>query len=332
MTRLRLAEISRLRSMPGRSLLLFITDRCPVGCGHCSVDSRRDSPRITDFALFESILEGICAQPELTTVVVTGGEPFVERRGLTMAVERVTSAEKNLVLFTSGVWATTKTPEWIRGVLGRASCVFLSTDAYHARAVGDDSFVRAARTIAAEGVWIVVQVLDIPEMVAKAESLLQDAFGSEYSEYGELNLTTPLPYGRGAGVFSARRTHHAGQFFGPCNLLSSRVVRYDGRVSACCNEQVIMGWGPERLRRSCASAEEVKQALTQFDADPLLKVMRTMGTGVLTHHPRFADLAQREFSSICQLCWAMQKRGLPLGDQSDRPLTALAILEPEATR
>ena len=56
-------EIEELRHDRGRSTLLFVTDRCPVGCAHCSVDSRRDSPTITDFELYGEILDWLCGQP-----------------------------------------------------------------------------------------------------------------------------------------------------------------------------------------------------------------------------------------------------------------------------
>src|SRR5690349_10321921 len=112
MARLKLAEVERIRRSPGQSLLLFLTDRCPVGCQHCSVDSRPDSPSIEDFTLFEALLEGICNRPGLTTVGITGGEPFVERRGLVTAVEKFAAAGKQIVQYTSGVWANQTIPEW----------------------------------------------------------------------------------------------------------------------------------------------------------------------------------------------------------------------------
>src|SRR5438309_11102932 len=96
-------EIEEIRRTRGRSTLLFITDRCPVGCAHCSVDSRADSPSITDFELFEQIVDAICARPEVRVVGISGGEPFVERRGLTVAAHKVVDAGKDLVLYTSGV-------------------------------------------------------------------------------------------------------------------------------------------------------------------------------------------------------------------------------------
>lgn len=298
--------------------MLFLTDRCPVGCAHCSVDSRRDSPTITDFELFEEILDAICARPELEVVGVSGGEPFVERRGLVLATERIVEAEKDLVVYTSGVWATSdETPPWIRDVLRRCACVFLSTDAFHEDKIQNERFVRAARTIAAEGIWIVVQVIEFPEMVAKAESLLRAAFGEGYSEFAELHLTPPLPYGRGANVFM-RTKHTPGHAFAPCAMVAAAVIRYDGLTSACCNENVLMGGGPERLRRRCGSADEVGRAMDDFHADPLLEAIGGAGPGALTAHPRFADLADEEFTSICQLCWKLLER--TEGDETPDPL------------
>ena len=84
MTRLTWQAIDDIRNERGRSTLLFITDRCPVGCAHCSVDSRRDSPTITDFELFGEIVEWLVAQDH-DVIGTSGGEPFVERRGLSLA-------------------------------------------------------------------------------------------------------------------------------------------------------------------------------------------------------------------------------------------------------
>src|SRR2546430_12775423 len=106
MRRLSLAQVEEARQTLGQSVLLFLTDRCPVGCAHCSVDSRQDSPTISDFELFEQIVEALCTRPDLRLVGISGGEPFVERRGLMLASRRLIEAEKDVVVYTSGVWAT----------------------------------------------------------------------------------------------------------------------------------------------------------------------------------------------------------------------------------
>src|SRR5205823_1033157 len=206
-------------------------------------------------------------RPELQVVGISGGEPFVERRGLTLASRQLVAAGKDLVVYTSGVWATgSETPDWIRRVLRSSSCAFLSTDAFHAAALADERFVRAARAIAAEGTWIVVQVIDLGEMVARAEGLLQKAFGNSWRDFAEFSLTRPLAYGRGATVFARGPARTAGREFGRCMVAAAPVIRYDGRITGCCNEQVMMGGGPERLRHRSASGRELTEAMDRFRA------------------------------------------------------------------
>lgn len=326
MRRLKLAEVGRLRFAPGESLGLFITDRCPVGCNHCSVDSRHDSPMIRDWALFEAIVDEMAARPAVRMVGITGGEPFVERRGLALAMDRLTAADKDIILYTSGVWANASIPPWIRAVLRRCSCVFLSTDSFHAASIEDERFIRAARVIAEEGAWIVIQVLNIPEMVERANRLIAGAFGDQSADYVEVHLNEPLPFGRGQAVFGPKR-RSPGATLGACAIVAAQLIRYDGVITACCNEQVIMGWGPPRLRRVCTTREEVRDALDRFGGDPLLRAMNTVGLGPLTRLPQFADLAGQQLHGICHACWIMQERALPLGDTSDRLLNAISLMQ-----
>ncbi len=113
-TRLTHDDVEAARHARGRSTLLFITDRCPVGCAHCSVDSRLDSPRITDWALFGQIVDYLCDEPALEVVGISGGEPFVERRGLELLSARLEEAGKSQVVYTSGVWAAAdQAPGWV---------------------------------------------------------------------------------------------------------------------------------------------------------------------------------------------------------------------------
>lgn len=320
MRRLTFADVEAARLDRGRSALLFITDRCPVGCAHCSVDSRADSPSISDFELFEQVVDAICARDQIDVVGISGGEPFVERRGLQLAARKVVASRKHLVLYTSGVWATgERTPRWIEEVLALASCVFLSTDAFHADRISDAQFVRAAHAVSRAGVPIVVQVLDDDATIERAHRLVEDAFGSEWSEHAEVNLIPPLPYGRGKTVF-LRGAGRPGREYTPCRVAAAPVIRYDGRLAGCCNENVIMGGGPDVLRRRCGSREEVEAALEHFATDPFLGAIGGIGPAGLVEHPRFQDLADERFSSVCDLCWKMLAR--TSGDAQPDPLIA----------
>ncbi len=327
MRRLRIQDVLRDRFTPGHAVLLFLTDRCPVGCAHCSVDSLWNSPTITDYRLFGELVDAVCADTQAKMVGISGGEPFIERRGLTMAMRKLAAADKDIVLYTSGIWARRgEQPAWIREILPLASCLFLSTDGFHAETVDEERFSSAARAIADAGVPVVVQVLNTPDEVAQVHRLLEGAFGPGWSEFADVSYIEPLSYGRGETVF-APPVHQPAASVGACTLLAAPVIRYDGRMTACCNEPVIMGRGPERLRRTVTTGAELAAALADVRSDALLEAIATIGAGAVTAHPDYAELADTPVRGICDLCWRMQEMApAPLGDRSDRVLVTLSML------
>jgi hypothetical protein len=325
-------DVGEVRATRGRSVLLFLTDRCPVGCAHCSVDSRADSPTIGDWTLFREIVDWLCDEPGLDVVGISGGEPFVERRGLELVSRRLEEAGRRQVVYTSGVWASGRaTPRWIDAVLRRCSCVYLSTDAFHARQVDDERYVRAAHAVAAAGAWIVVQVVGADAMVAQARALLERAFGARWEDFAELVITPALTHGRGASVFARAPATTPGHAFGACALASSPVIRYDGVITGCCNETVVMDRGPRRLRRRAGSGEQVGTAVRELRADPLLDAIAGTGLGALTGHSRFADLADERFASNCELCWKVLARS-PAQPEPDPLIAAISGLRSRAPR
>jgi organic radical activating enzyme len=307
MRRLTLAEIEDARWKTGDSALLFITDRCPVGCRHCSVDSRPDSPRITDFGLFQEVVAGLAAGP-FSIIGISGGEPFVERRGLVYAVDQLTGNGKDILVYTSGFWAVKPhAPGWINAVLDRCGSVFLSTDAFHQAAISGERFKNAARAIAAREVPIVVQVLDVESEIAHAAHLLNVALGQDWMPLAEIKPIPMLPYGRAAALFSRSATRAAADF-GPCEVARAPVIRYDGIVHACCNESVLLGGGPNWLRRRVRTRQDFAEAVSYYRESPLLQTIARAGVGTLTQRPLARDLESHQFSSICGACWKLVRR------------------------
>ncbi|MBY2998408.1 radical SAM protein [Rhizobium leguminosarum] len=303
--RMTLGDVSYDRSIPGRSAGLYLTARCPVGCAHCSVDSRPDSPTISDFNLFTEIVQELSGRKALNSVGISGGEPFVERRGLVIAINELSEAGKGIALFTSGVWAQpAEIPKWIRSAIRKVSCVFLSTDTYHAANIDDAVFIRAIQTIVSENVWLIVQVLR--RDIDSATRLLDEALGLDWPSFAEISPISELPYGRGASLFESSGSWPA-HAFGRCSLSVSPLVRYDGMVAACCNEEVIMGKGAGRLRRHCSTVDEIATALDDYVSDPLLRGLHSVGAGSIVSHPRYQTLENEPFKSICDLCWTMQR-------------------------
>ena len=322
-----LETIDSVRQMPGRSALLFITERCPVGCGHCSVDSRPDSPSIEDFDLFAELLKGLRHRPGLELVGISGGEPFVEKRGLQMAVNAFSEQGLATVVYTSGIWArgAHHIPAWIKETLAKIDTVFLSSDTFHEESVTDADLKRAILAIVDAGCGLILQTLDDPEMVTRSRSLLRGALGEDWETQCELSLVPPLPYGRAEGLFQVQKRHNA-ETFGRCGSPSAPVVRFDGTITACCNEAVIMGQGSDRLRTRVTTASELTTTLDNNRADPLLRGIRRLGLGKLLAHPDFNQFKDKRYPGACDLCWRLQDQTPSVGSPQDRLLTALSIL------
>jgi Iron-containing redox enzyme len=310
--RVTMADIVSAREQPGQTALLMLTDRCPVGCAHCSVDSRPDSPTISDRALLEAIVDGLCRDPQRWLVGITGGEPFVERWGLPAAVTRLRDAGKRIAVLTSGHWGTRDIPSWILEVLAVVDTLILSTDVFHAP--GTDSggvpaerFVNAARAASDAGCWVIVQHLADDASTGQAEGLLTDAFGAAAGERAERYAIPLLPTGRAQGLVPVA-LGRPGASFGRCEVLQAPVIRYDGTVVPCCNEDVTMGAGPAALRRAVRTSAALTDELARVRDDPLLEVIRGAGFGAVTQLPAFTDLAGRSFSGICDVCFAVHDR------------------------
>ncbi|MDF5759101.1 hypothetical protein [Spongiactinospora sp. TRM90649] len=257
---------------------------------------------MTDFGLFEAMLDGLCASPGLGVVAISGGEPFAERRALSLAARRITATGRLLVLYTSGVWGTSgDPPAWIGGVLRLASCVVLGGDAFHAARMPAPAFAGAVRAVVAAGAHLVCQVLDTPRERETAARALTEALGPGWSRVAEVRPVPLLPYGRAAHFLPPPPSAPGGSF-GRCPIVDAPVVRYDGWVLGCCDENVVMGAGPPALRRRATTAAEVTAALAELRDDPLLTAFGRTGLGALTAAEPYRDLAGRPMRGICDLC------------------------------
>ncbi|MFI5678945.1 hypothetical protein [Streptomyces cellulosae] len=306
-----LAEADRLRALPGRAVLLYLTDHCPVGCDHCSVDALARRRPAADQQLLARLVNGLCTMPGLRLVGISGGEPFAARRALESATAELAAAAKQLVLYTSGHWGRDDgtAPRWTRAVLARTSCVVLSTDDHHAARIPDRRYLAALRATDEAGAWIAVQVLDTPAQTERARHLLATALGPSWRDRAEIRRIPLLARGRAAHLVPAAGPGRPGRSFGACPLATSPVVRYDGRLTACCNEDVITGHGPAQLHSSARDAREVHERLRAREHDTYLRAIARVGPGRLTLLPAHRDLGERRHQDICSLCWALLERG-----------------------
>jgi len=323
-TTLTLQELIEWRRVPGRTALLYLTDRCPVGCAHCSVDASGSSPRVADHMGLDHLVRELVASPDLRSVGISGGEPFVERRALTSAVGIITDAGKLVVPYTSAAWSRT-VPSWIRRVLERSAAVVLSTDTFHDAGVTQRQVRVAAEAIVNAGARLIVQVVDVGESVRRAVDLVVDCFGEASSDVADVHVVPLIGVGRGADVLTVQRRHTVDQL-PPCRAAASPVIAYDGRVTPCCNEALINGEGPVTLRPRIADAAELPHVVRAVTSAPLISMMRTAGPAAVASLPGFTDLAARSHRSLCDFCWQAHERSTTLTDEEERVLRAAALI------
>lgn len=315
MTVARLADIERARATPGAAALLYITDRCPVGCGHCSVSAVADGPGVRDRKLFHAIVEGLASMAELEVVGISGGEPFVERYALSHAVDGLSAAGKRCVVYSSGLFARGgHIPNWAQSVIEKSACIVISTDAFHAEGVSESEFLAAIGAVISAGTGLVIQVLDIANQLKRTRALMCEHLDADQLRDVDWNPIQPLAYGRGASLFQLA-TRHTPERLGRCQLLGSPTIRYDGRATACCNEEVISGRGPRRLQRQCDTGDSVRTNLRSFRSEPSLSLLANTGSVDLLQHPKFAPLRDDKYGTICELCWAVQSSHDDLADE-----------------
>lgn len=305
MTRLELQTLEAMRHSWGKAILVSITDRCPVGCDHCSVDSRPESPTIRDVELFNSLVKALAQERTIETVGISGGEPFVERRALAETTECLAAANKFTAVYTSGYWAKApgKVSSTISRTLTAVDTVVLSTDAFHAQRLRDDTFLAAMHHVVQHDGWLIIQAIDTPAVRTRVDRLLDSAFGSDHDKYAEVNYISLLPYGRAAKLLHDSRPRLTASELGACLIARAPVLRYNGDLLACCGEQVVAGQGPESMRRSVRTQGDLREALLEFLDDSHLRGMSDLGAEVLTALPATQHLQDRHFHDICEFCW-----------------------------
>ncbi len=303
-----LKEIQKHRLQRGNSLLLFLTFRCPISCSHCSMNAGTEGACIQDFSLLGNLLTGVAGIDSLKMVAISGGEPFSEKRGLTLAVDMLYHAGKKIVLYSNGFWAKNSPPTWIKSILSKTSAVFLSTDQYHQEWVTEATLIKACQAVLESGSRPVVQILDFLPVVEQAKNTLQKTFGQDWESSIDMNLIPFISYGRASQIKNLDSSTEQGST-GFCYAINSPTLRYDGTIFACCQEQVITGEGPSCLRYQVSSASEIQQTLENIARDPVFSFLSQYGFhGLIQHHPLLQDISWQNSQKSCEICWQILNR------------------------
>ena len=289
---------------------IMFTDRCPVGCAHCSVDSvAGDSGPNEHMDRLIEQLHALCAIAATEVVVVTGGEPFVHLSELVQLVEAVTDSGKEVAVHTSGFWGTAsgQRGELVQRVLQSVDAVVFGIDVFHRERLRDGQVIAALTKAHSCGAGIVAKVLHFPEdtndsdNLSYARSLFTRAFGRNWERIVEVDLNKPIARGRASDLAPFRTTKPVGF----CSAINGPVLRYHGTLLACCNESLLRLRGPSDLIGHVS--DSISTTLDEMNSRPLVELMRGLpAQSVLELVARVTGGEEKEFAtpcSACEACW-----------------------------
>ena len=336
-----------LKASPGKTLLFYLSDYCPVGCAHCSVDALPSAPRAhrirdgrRDIDHLVDLCQGIrtlAEEDQLAVVGISGGEPLAEREALSEVVTQLAGYVK-LVLFTSGLpWIGGRKAPWASALLADIDTCVVSYSPFHERAIGrDDYLIPVVEHIRSRGCD--VQIHALAEAAAhralQAELDAMTPAGGTTSATGAVYLVPIplLPVGR-AARFSLQRPHKPLADWGPCSLITAPVLRSDGHLVGCCNETLTRHPDDPALAWPAHGAAELVERVRAHASSQLSERLRTRGPIALIDDltgPARDQLTAREFDSICAACAAT--RGLHRAPPARPPIeTKSATSQPPST-
>jgi hypothetical protein len=289
-----------------RAVYISLTQKCPIKCAHCFVESGPEREETSDLSEFRQWIDSLLNGPDMDILFFSGGEPYSHPRALRYGLERCAVAGRYSVVATSAFWAKDK------DVAGRfldhfpyPRCLCISTDIYHERFV-PLSYVRTAAEVAqARGVHVTIQITKSPTGYVEFMERYEREVPYDLIAPSEIFIAEFSSVGRATS--ECRRAETADQDIpaAPCVWLGTPWLHEDGTLCACPNLAVF-----ERqehpLRIGNLSHEDFAAVSKRANENYYIQALRVFGPkGLIEQFP----LEQWGWSksdyagvSICDLC------------------------------
>lgn len=272
---MKLAELIRLRPMPGAGLLVSMTQRCPLRCAHCSTSSTMDGPQPQAADLLRFFGSFTAAnRPEV--VLLTGGEPLLRPDLVARLAASARGAGVRSAVLTGAFFAQGgRIPDRILRLVDAVDHFSVSIDAYHEREVARDNVFRLLTAVLARGVEVSLHAVgtepDDPYL-AGLIAQVRAAFGDRVP----VLVNTVRAVGRAAAWATARPI--ADDRVLPCAMAAWPVIAADGVVVACCNQQTVERRPvPDHLRLGHIATEDWAAVRDRILSSPELRALRVVG-------------------------------------------------------
>lgn len=318
-----LADIVSLTFRFHQAIYISLTQKCPIRCRHCFVESEPARNEHIEPADFRRWMDGIAAQRDIKVVFFSGGEPLSNPQALRYGLEVCAREKLYSILGTSAFWA--KSPEQAAKLLDSYppfNCLWISTDVFHEEFVPLRHLRHAAEAAKARGLDVAFQIVDDDPEHSEFMQRFEREVGYDLASPDQIYITPLGRVGRATTevepslVQIKRRAADLSAIEDvPCPWLGTPWLHEDGVVTACPNLGVHQKPShPLQLGRLHDATFESLSA--RADHDGYLQALRVFGPrGLVENFPVEEwgwDRKAFEGASACELCHSLASSpGLP---------------------
>jgi organic radical activating enzyme len=288
-----------------------LTQKCPITCRHCFVESGPRRDEHIPPAEFESWIGEIAQHAGVRAIVFSGGEPFSHPGALKAGLAACAAANKYSIISTSGYWASR--PDLANRFLDNYpafNALWLSTDVFHEEFVPLSNLRVAAEVAAARNSEVFFQIVDDDPENSEFMRRFEGALGPDLASKDRVYIVPLSRIGRGrdlepnqlvtTGNGDADRVPDM-----PCPWLGAPWVHEDSSMCACPNLDVHRQ--PDHvLKLGKLGVDRFQDASGRADQDWFVQALRVYGPRSITEMFPLQQWGwQKDVfhgSSICDLC------------------------------
>lgn len=320
---MKLQEITRLSFQFHRAVYVSLTEKCPISCRHCFVESGPRRTEQAELSAFRTWMDGIVAEEGVEVIFFSGGEPYSHPRALRYGLRAALDAGRYSVVCSSGFWAKTE-----RGAgrlldsYPRMGCLLLSTDVFHEEFVPLGWLRHAAAAAIARGIDVAFQIVDEDQRDTDFMRRFEREVGFDLVPPEQVFFAPLERIGRAAEEVGPPLVQitRAGDGFSrvpdaPCPWLGTPWLREDGVLCACPNTEVFRK-PAHPLHLGDLGAEDFGAVSARVNQDPYVQTLRVLGPRAVVEQFPVREWGWDESSfggeSMCDLCHSLAAvPGLP---------------------
>ena len=315
---MRIADIAEATFRFHHAVYVSLTEKCPIRCRHCFVESAPTREEQADVAAFTRWIEGVAATPGLRVAFFSGGEPFSHPLALRAALQACHRHGVCGIVCTSGFFGKSDlSTERLLDAFPEIECLYISTDPFHEEFVPLDWLRRVAQIADRRGILVGFQIVDDDPENSLFMRRFGEIVGFDVVPRDRIVMVPLAKQGRAERELTAAEEAQVRRPQGhglsavsqqPCAWLATPWIREDGVVSACPNLGVFRA-ASHPLQLGNLNDEKYEVLAARSDDDPYIQGLRVFGPRwVAEHYPVGEwgwDRTAFKGSSICDLCHSL---------------------------